>query len=225
MEAFGMNTTNNQKARFVAWNPSAEALRAAIVGMTIIALSLVMRFLSPFWGIMVRDLLMIFVCGIVYPIHRIKAEEDFNGYGLTIRRWPMMIAINLVLALALVWVFVKEVPLPVGWNPFAHLGEVSYIMLAGVFETVVFYAYIRTAVERSFGILPGILVAAVFYSFHHAGFQPEFSKLIVVGLMYALTFRLAGGALAMFPFFWGVGATWDVLVQSQVVSDIAFPVE
>ncbi len=67
------------------------------------------------------------------------------------------------------------------------------------------------------------MLTAIFYAFHHAGFQPEFGKLIVVGLLYAAVFRLGNSALLIYPFFWGVGACYDVLVQSQVVSEIAYP--
>lgn len=47
------------------------------------------------------------------------------------------------------------------------------------------------------------------------GFQPEFPKLFFVGLMYSSVFRLTRNFLIVYPFFWGVGATWDVLVQFE----------
>jgi len=209
--------------KLFCWNPSGEALRASLLGAVIIVLSVTMKNLESGTSIFVRDILMILACGIFYPLHRMKKTEDYAGYGLHARRWPISLAINAVLAILLALVFVKEVPLPAGFNPLAHGYEVLYIMLAGIFETIVFYAYIRTAFERSFGIIAGILAAAAFYSFHHAGFQPEFGKLFFVGILYATTFRFAGGALAIFPFFWGIGATWDVLVQSEVVSSIESP--
>ncbi|MEW6406140.1 MAG: hypothetical protein AB1649_30515, partial [Chloroflexota bacterium] len=59
----------------------------------------------------------------------------------------------------------------------------------------------------------GIVLAAGFYSFHHAGFQPEFVKLFFVGLMYMSVFRTTRSLLILYPLFWGVGACWDVLVQ------------
>jgi SAM-dependent methyltransferase/membrane protease YdiL (CAAX protease family) len=166
---------------------------------------------------------MILVLGIWYPLHRMRVEGDFEGYGLSARRWPLALAVNLVLAAALAALFLRKglhsgaVPDP------GRLGEVAYILAAGIFETVFFYAYIQKAVEKSFGILAGIVIAAALYSFHHAGFQPEFGKLFLVGLLYATTCRLTGSVLGIYPFFWGVGACWDILSQSQVVSPIVSP--
>jgi len=42
-------------------------------------------------------------------------------------------------------------------------------------------------------------------------------------LIYAITFRLGNSGLLIYPFFWGVGGCYDVLVQSQVVSEIMYP--
>jgi membrane protease YdiL (CAAX protease family) len=96
-------------------------------------------------------------------------------------------------------------------------------MLALCFELVFFYAFLRTLFERAFGIVPAIILTALFYAFHHIGFQPEYGKLVFVGLLYATTYRIGNSALVIFPFFLGVGGTYDVLVQSQVVSSILYP--
>ncbi len=91
---------------------------------------------------------------------------------------------------------------------------------AGIFEMVFIYGFLRYEFERAFGILPAILITAIFYSFHHAGFQPEFTKLFFVGLMYVTVFYFTHNIFSIFPFFWGVGAVWDVLVNSQAGSQI-----
>jgi hypothetical protein len=82
--------------------------------------------------------------------------------------------------------------------------QVFYSLCSQGGEVVFFYSFQRTLFERAFGIIPGIILAALFYSFHHLGFQPEFGKLFFVGLMYATTFRLGNSAFMIYPFFWGV---------------------
>ena len=94
--------------------------------------------------------------------------------------------------------------------------------MAGAFEVLFFYCFQRTLFEQAFGMIPGIILAALFYSFHHIGFQPEFGKLLWVGLMYAVVSRLGNSAFVIYPFFWGVGGCYDVLVQSQKVSPIFY---
>ena len=75
-------------------------------------------------------------------------------------------------------------------------------------------------VEKAFGFIPAILLTSVFYSFHHAGFQPEFLHLFLVGLMYSAVFYITRNMLVIFPFFWGVGALWDVIISSEAGSEI-----
>lgn len=207
------------------WNPQRITAGATVTGVVVIGLSLLMpRFQSgSIPAIVVRDILMILLAGIVWPLHRMRSEGDPESFGLTAHRWPIALPINLALAVMLGFVFAKESPLPAGFSFMDHAGEIAYIMLAGVFECVVFYAYIRTAFARSFGAVAGVVAAAAFYSFHHAGFQPEFTKLFFVGLLYALPVALSGSVLTIFPFFWGIGAVWDVLAQSETVSLIEHP--
>jgi hypothetical protein len=47
--------------------------------------------------------------------------------------------------------------------------------------------------------------------------------LIFVGALYATVYRLGNSALLIYPFFLGVGGTYDVLIQSKVVSPVQFP--
>ncbi len=96
-------------------------------------------------------------------------------------------------------------------------------MLAVIFEFVFFYGFLRTMFERAFGIVPGVVLCAMFYSLHHAGFQPEFGKLFFVGLLFAVVYRIGNSALLIYPFFIGVGATYDVFVMSKEVIPISYP--
>ena len=99
--------------------------------------------------------------------------------------------------------------------------KAAYVLLAVTFECLFFYSFLRTLLERSFGIVPAVVLAALFYAFHHAGFQPEFVKLFFVGVLYATVFRLGNSALLIWPLFLGVGGVYAVLIKSRVVSDIA----
>lgn len=220
-----MKTQTKKRIPAFAWSPQPITAGAAATGTLIIALSLLMlRFpAGSIGGIIVRDILMILCAGLFWPLHRMLAEGDPGAFGLNAKRWPIALAVNIALAIALAFVFAREAHLPAGFSFVDHAGEIAYIMLAGVFECVVFYAYIRTAFARSFGAVAGVIAAAAFYSLHHAGFQPEFAKLFFVGLLYAIPVALSGSVLTIFPFFWGIGAVWDVLAQSQAVSSIEHP--
>ncbi|MBA7587818.1 hypothetical protein ES708_29861 [subsurface metagenome] len=55
---------------------------------------------------------------------------------------------------------------------------------------------------------------------HHAGFQPEFVEHIWIGIMYATVFRIGNSVLLIYPFFWGVGGYYNVLIKSEEILEI-----
>ncbi len=213
--------------RLFRWRTSRETLIPFAAGFVVLGLSAVMMPVQgiPWLRVMIRDLGQIFLVGILFPLAYIRRSSgDFAAFGFTLRRWHIFLPINLVLGVLLLLMFLSESPpsadfhvsVPVMWGA-------AYVMCALVFELVFFYGFLRTLFERAFGIVPAIVLSALFYSFHHLGFQPEFGKLFFVGLLYATVYRLGNSAALIFPFFLGVGGTYDVLIQSQVVSPISHP--
>jgi hypothetical protein len=93
-------------------------------------------------------------------------------------------------------------------------------MIVGFFEILFFYEFLRRNFEKAFGTIPSIILAAFFYSFHHIGFQPELIKLFLVGIFFASVSRLTNNILVIYPFFWGVGGIWDILVEHHKSSKI-----
>ena len=208
------------------WQPSRETLISTMGGFIILGLSALMipTRKIPWVNILIRDVGMIFLVGIFFPLAYMKHfGRSFKGFGLTSKRWYLVFPINFGLGVLLLLLFLSENSDVQFHIDGRNLKSISFIMLAGVFEVVFFYSFQRTLYERAFGIIPGIILAALFYSFHHLGFQPEFGKLFFVGLMYATTFRIGNSAFMIYPFFWGVGGCYDVLVQSQKVLPIHYP--
>jgi membrane protease YdiL (CAAX protease family) len=213
-------------AKLFKWNPQSSAIIGIAIGIIIVLLSIALIYVKEniIIYIIIRDIVMILLFGIGIPLFLINKEKNYKEYGLHINKWYIFLPINIILGTLLLLMFIKETPLPSNFT-FTNdiVWKITYIMLAGIFETIVFYSFIRTAIERSFGIIPAILLAAMFYSFHHAGFQPEFGKLLFVGILYAAVFRMGNSALLIFPFFWVVGGCYDVLIKSKEVSEIVYP--
>jgi len=164
-----------------------------------------------------RDIIMMFGIGFAFPLHYILITKkgSIKNLGITKNKLALSLFLNVVLAILLMFQFMVESR---AYGKEIILGKdiiipVIYIFTAGIFEVIFFYGFLRQQFEKAFGIIPGILLAALFYSLHHAGFQPEFFKLLFVGIMYASVYRITNNAFIIFPFFWGVGAIWDVLVN------------
>ena len=204
---------------------------AAAAGLGMIALSLLM---IPFGGdsardtvisFILRDVLMIFGLGVVFVSLYVekKSEEALAELGFTRRKLVLSLILNLAFAAGLLAVFLKD-QVPDNVVSLKNLYGASYIVVAGIFEMTFIYGFLRMSFEKAFGIIPSILLTSVFYSLHHAGFQPEFLHLFLVGLMYCGVFYITKNMLIIFPFFWGVGALWDVLVSSEAGNEIKNPI-
>ena len=212
------------------FNLTKDAGIAVIAGLVMIALSLLM---IPFGGdslrdtvvsFILRDVLMIFGLGVVFvSLYVEKSKEVIAELGFSRCKWVLSLILNLVLAAGLLAVFLKDGK-PADVISLKNLYGASYILVAGIFEMTFIYGFLRMSFEKAFGIIPAVLLTSVFYSLHHAGFQPEFLHLFLVGLMYCGVFYITKNMLIIFPFFWGVGALWDVLVSSEAGDEIRNPV-
>ncbi|MCR5766320.1 MAG: hypothetical protein K6G09_10150, partial [Treponema sp.] len=195
-------------------------------GVVMIFLSLIMLFfgsdsiLDKAMSFILRDLLMIFGLGIVFVSLYVRKKEDgLKAIGFTGRKKALSLVLNFLFAAGLLAMFLKDGK-PTGILEIKNLYAAAYILVAGIFEMTFIYGYLRTCFEKAFGIIPAILLTSVFYSFHHAGFQPEFLHLFFVGLMYCSVYYIIQNLLILFPFFWGVGALWDVIVSSEAGEEI-----
>jgi len=211
---------NIQEVFAVRFKPERDTLVAFLSGMLVIGLSAGMlpfkdSGLERISSLVLRNLLMIYGFGFFVPVgYTLFIEKNnLSELGLTRKHLGLLLFINLLLAGLLVWVFISDIDILPSLTR-EKIKAVLYIMLAaGPFEILFFYGFLQLRFERAFGILPAVLLTALFYSFHHIGFQPQFGKLFMVGVMYMITFRTVRSVWIIYPFFWGVGACWDVLVQ------------
>ena len=218
---------NNILSKFFRWQLSYDTLIPTVTGLIVISLSVALIPAQgfPWLSIVIRDIVQIFLVGILFPLVYVQSSgKRFAEFGLSLKKWYIFLPINLMLGALLFFMFLSESPPPADFRLNAPvLWKAAYVICAVFFELVFFYSFLRTLFERAFGIIPAIVLTACFYAFHHMGFQPEYGKLFFVGLLYATVYRLGNSALLLFPFFLGIGGTYDVLVQSQVVSPILYP--
>nr|WP_318659483.1 CPBP family glutamic-type intramembrane protease [uncultured Treponema sp.] len=214
----------NKLFRFNFTKETAVALAA---GTVMVALSLLMlpfsgsSFLDKAMSFVLRDLLMIFGLGVVFV--SLYAGKDgksaLNEIGFSGRKNILSLILDFIFGAVLLAMFLKE-EIPSGLADIKNFYAAVYILTAGIFEMTFIYGFLRSSFEKAFGIIPAIILTSVFYSFHHAGFQPEFMHLLFVGLMYCSVYYITQNLLIIFPFFWGIGALWDVIVSSDAGSEI-----
>jgi membrane protease YdiL (CAAX protease family) len=213
-------------SNLLSWQPSQETLIAFVAGCIIVLLSIAMDAVRRvLWlSIAIRDVGQISL-GILFPLLYIYSNgKNYADYGFSLKRWYFFLPINFILGGLLLMQFMSEVPPPADFQLTSTvLWTAAFVILAVIFELIFFYGFLRTIFEKSFGIIPGIVLSAAFYAFHHIGFQPEYGKLFIVGVVFAAIYRIGNSVLLLYPFFAGVGATYDVLIQSTEVIPVAYP--
>lgn len=173
-----------------------------------------------------RDIITLAGLGVVLPIWWIKFNNlSFNKFGLSGENWAWALPANIILASLLAAMFYFEAKKKDQRPNFSgKSGTIFYLMVGVLFETLFFYSFLRQLLEETFGIFPALLITSTFYSLHHIGLEEqmkdttpaqELKKLFLVGLMYSITFRIFNSALAIFPFFIGVGVISDLMVEKE----------
>jgi len=212
--------------KLLKFKPDKTTVTAFAIGIAIIVLSFAMTLfdgseIETVMHIVFRDFLMIFVMGFCLPILYVRRNEPtkYEVLGFTKRKLKISLILNVLFSVLLLaqFVFSADAPISISIN---IIFAITYIFVAGIFEMICIYGFIRHYLERAFGIIPAILLTALIYSFHHAGFQPEFLELFFVGILYCSVFYITRNIFIIFPFFWGVGAVWDVLVDSTAGQSI-----
>ena len=210
------------KNKWIHFDVDKENIFGLLCGLIMVLLSIAMTlFNNEISNIILRDILMILLLGFFTPIYYILIikKKTLSVFGIHKKKLTASLVINVITAISLLAMFISKNTEDIIFDKNSFYA-ITYILAAGIFEMVFIYGFLRYEFERAFGILPAILVTAIFYSLHHAGFQPEFTKLFFVGIMYVTVFYFTQNIFSIFPFFWGVGAVWDVLVNSEAGNQI-----
>lgn len=210
------------KNKWLHFDIDRENIFGLVCGFIMVLLSIAMTlFNSETGNIILRDILMILFLGVFTPIYYILIikKKNLSVLGIHKKKLTVSLTINVVAGISLLAMFISKNTEHINFNRNSFYA-ITYIIAAGIFEMIFIYGFLRYEFERAFGILPAIFITAVFYSLHHAGFQPEFTKLFFVGIMYVTVFYFTHNIFSIFPFFWGVGAVWDVLVNSEAGNQI-----
>lgn len=210
------------KNKWLHFDIDKENTFGLVGGLIMVLLSMAMSlFDSEIGNIILRDILMILFLGFLTPIYYILIikKKNLSVLGIHKNKLTASLIINVIAGMSLLAMFISQNTEDININ-INSFYAITYILVAGIFEMIFIYGFLRYEFERAFGILPAIFITAAFYSLQHAGFQPEFAKLFFVGVMYVTVFYFTHNIFSIFPFFWGVGAIWDVLVNSEAGSQI-----
>src|SRR4051812_46580188 len=83
------------------WRPGRDTLIATAAGLVAVGLSVAMIPLErwPLASILARDVGQILLVGTVFPLaYILRSNNSFADFGLRLAKWPLFLAINIILA-------------------------------------------------------------------------------------------------------------------------------
>jgi uncharacterized protein len=148
--------------------------------------------------------------GIIVPLVYTIAvrHRPISDLGLTSRALVPSLALGLLLGFDTFYNTLRV--LPIEWAaPLVPL--VAMTLLVGLFESVFFRGWLQLRFEAAFGVVPGLLLAAVLYSIYHVGYGMTYSEMMPLfgyGLLFGAAFRLTRSVFVLWPFYTPVGSLY-----------------
>jgi len=154
---------------------------------------------------LVYDGLLILGIGIAFPvwITAIRRRRPLSAIGITADHWPRAVGIGLLIAALSTGG--RLMGAPVQFPPTSTLLDlVACMILSTLFEEVFFRGYLQTRLERSFGIIPAMLLSAACFALYHVGYSglitsvSQLVTLFAVSLFFSIAFRLTNNVITSF---------------------------
>ncbi len=194
--------------RLFLWSPSADTAAAAlsVVLLTILAYLGLVLFEGTWLSFIIFVLIgTVGVC-VIFPLYWmvVRRKKGLDTLGITTKHWLASLLVGVLLAGFSLWGH---------YHSFGISAAIIPSLIVGVYalwEIVFVCGWLQLRFEEAFGIIPGIILAALCGSLYHIGYGScDFSILVVlfiVGVFPAAIFRSTKNILILWPFFMPVAS-------------------
>jgi membrane protease YdiL (CAAX protease family) len=133
-------------------------------------------------------------------------HRPLSDLGITARYLIPSLALSLLLG----WDTYANTlaPMNVSWTR-AEVPLIAMALAVGLFEAIFFRGWLQMRFERAFGLVPGLIIAALCYSLYHIGYGMtgrEMLFLFGLGLTFGAFFRLTKSVFVLWPLYTPVGS-------------------
>lgn len=217
----------------VRWKPTRDLAVVAfswvlVVGAIYCATNIIGQ---EFWGgvgyFLIYAVVGALLCGVGIPLYWIviARKRKLSDLGITKERVGWSLMLQLVFSILLYVPAFTQSPL----LDFERLLPLLLLSLSiGLFEAIFWRGWVQMRFEESFGVLPGIVIASLLYAAYHIGYSMPVSEILflfLIGIMYAVAFRLTRNILILYPFFQPLGQLKTLITDQlslPVISTIGF---
>lgn len=147
------------------------------------------------------------VFGVGLPLYWtvVVRRRPISDLGLTTRLLGLSLLLQVVCAGLQYIPTLGRTQLP----PFTQLLPLVALALAiGFFEAIFWRGWVLLRLEEAFGIIPAILLGSILYAAYHVGYGMPLSEigfLFIIGVMFAVIFRLTRNVFILWPLFQPMG--------------------
>jgi hypothetical protein len=200
-----------QRSDWFTWSPSSDTLVAVLTEIAMIAAYwATTHLLSRGWDtVLVLGVLTNLGLNVLFPVWWITwhRREPLSELGITTRHWLRSLLIGAGLA-AFSAFGLRRRAAGTEWLP--HLLFNAVIL----WEPFFVFGWLQLRFDRAFGIVPGVLLAALSFAAYHIGSYPPamLVVLLIFGLFYAVVFRLTSNLLILWPLLWSMGSSIGTLM-------------
>jgi membrane protease YdiL (CAAX protease family) len=153
--------------------------------------------------------------GVVLPIafNSLARKRPLSETGITRKYWITSLILGIVFGTITYMGTLATITLP----PLEELFPLVMMALTvGLFESIFFRGWVQLRFEKAFGAIPAIPIAAAFYSLYHVGYGMNLDELwflFLLGLSFAIAFRITKNVLVLWPFYTWLGGLFTNLSE------------
>lgn len=144
------------------------------------------------------------VFNVIFPAYYVLVvrREPLAELGITTRRLGLAVILSLI-ASFFMWKGLQRELLA---HPDAQLWPQLFFNGVILWEPFFVYGWLQLRFERAFGLLPGILLAAVSFGAYHLGTYPlaNVIGLGIFGVVFGVLFRTTRNLLVLWPLTWSL---------------------
>lgn len=140
--------------------------------------------------------------------HRGRPIADL---GITKKLLGLSILLQVVFAAIQYYFTLSRAAFPA---PAALWPLLALALAIGFFEALFWRGWVQLRLEESFGLIPGVVLGAALYALYHIGYgMPwgEIGFLFLIGLLYAVIFRLTKNIFILWPLLQPMGQLTTLL--------------
>jgi CAAX protease family protein len=211
--------SNPRQILSLRWQPSKDLVAVALSWLLVVAsLYTASIIVGPnAWGgfayFLLYGLLTATVFGLGVPLYwtTVVRHRPIGDLGITRQHLGKSFALQVILCAVMYAGALGSLSLP----PVEGLVPLVALALAiGFFEAVFWRGWVLLRLEESFGFLPAVILGSLLYSLYHVGYgmpPSEMAFLFLVGVLFAVTFRLTNSVFVLWPLFQPIGQLMTLL--------------